>query len=114
MGLSYWPFIAGNNTRTILMQAGPITTINMLGKIKKMRGKQQLYRQFCGHLFGFQSTSRTHCIRMDPERLTNAGPKPIRLHKQCDQISHLFQIRRCARFLSASCRDTPVRNSIAR
>ena len=60
---------------------------------KENERQEQLDRQFGCHLFGFQSTCRTHRIRMDSERLANTGPEPVSLHKQCDQRSYLFQIR---------------------
>ena len=50
---------------------------------------------------------------MDTKRLSDTGSEPISLYKQRDQISRLFQISPMRKFLSASCRDTPVRNSMA-
>src|SRR5512146_112297 len=30
---------------------------------------------------------------MHPQGLTDTGPEPVRLYQECDQVSHLFQVR---------------------
>ena len=59
--IDQWPPIAGKSTRTIFMMAGPSTTMNMLGKIKKMRGNSS----FTGNLAANSSALSRRVVRIE-------------------------------------------------
>ena len=63
------------------------------GKDKENERQEQLYRQLCSQLFCSESARRPHGIRMNPKSLADTGAEPVCLHKEGDQISHLFQVR---------------------